>query len=436
MTAAKQVHSALIHAVLWLGLVWALGPAAALGAGTPEVEPVTQSEMREIRQAFLGIGLRQAEIARGEDGRISLVGEYENRDEVETAFAAARAVVGMRRVAPTTPANIKYRLKGFDTAFASTVGKMMQKSAPPAQPVVSSPPPATQQQAARRSPRTLGLIIGVGTYKYLPVENSLEGADKDAIDLYNLLISSEGGSIPRESLHLLVQEKATSTAVKAALRGLVENSRPGDTVIFFAAAHGLPNAMGKFDIVLYDTEFPRKKVGSKDQALEFVITNRKTALSDDDFNGFASQLTLKDVRTIIVLDTCYSGKTFVAIPGYLPTRTRSLTQYKKEAEYSTSLSQEAITDLAQKAKDSKITRIVIVSASENEEAIEAPNLGGGAFTQTYILQLRKIHDYADAFDQTKPAVIRFARTVGHSQTPRMLVVPEEAITKMQMASTK
>lgn len=308
---------------------------------------------------------------------------------------------------------------------------MMQKSAPPAQHAASSPPPtATPQQVTKRGPRTTGLIIGVGRYKYLPVENSLEGADKDAKDLYNLLVSPEGGSLPRDSIRLLLQEQATSVAVKAAMRELVENSRPGDTVIFFAATHGLPNAMGKFDIVLHDTEFPRKKVGSKDQVLEFVITNRKTALSDDDFEGFASQLTLKDVRTVIVLDTCYSGKTFVAIPGYLPTRTRSLSQHKKEAEYSTSLSQEAITDLAQKAKDSKITRIVIVSASENEESMEAPSLGGGAFTQTYVLQLRKIHDFADAFDQTKPAVIRIARTVGHTQTPRMLVVPEEAVTKM------
>lgn len=431
MTAAKLLHSALIHAALWVGLACALGPASVHGAERPGVEPVTQPEMSEIRRAFQGIGLSQADIVRGEDGRITLVGEYENRDEVETAFAAARAVAGLRRVAPTTPANIKYRLKGFDSAFASTIGKMMQKSAPPAQQAASSPPPtATPQQVTKRGPRTTGLIIGVGRYKYLPVENSLEGADKDAKDLYNLLVSPEGGSLPRDSIRLLVQEQATSVAVKAAMRELVENSQPGDTVIFFAATHGLPNAMGKFDIVLHDTEFPHKKVGSKDQVLEFVITNRKTALSDDDFQGFASQLTLKDVRTIIVLDTCYSGKTFVSIPGYLPSRTRSLSEHKKEAEYSTSLSQEAITDLAQKAKDSKVTRIVIVSASENEESMEAPNLGGGAFTQTYVVQLRKIHDFADAFDQTKPAVIRIARTVGHTQTPRMLVVPEEAVTKM------
>ena len=89
-----------------------------------------------------------------------------------------------------------------------------------------------------------------------------------------------------------------------------------------------------------------------------------------------------------------------------------------------------MSELAQQAKDLKTTRIVIVSASEDEESLEAPALGGGAFTQTYIKQLLGAHDYADAFDKTKPTVIRFARTVGHSQTPRMLVIPEDALTKM------
>ena len=35
-----------------------------------------------------------------------------------------------------------------------------------------------------------------------------------------------------------------------------------------------------------------------------------------------------------------------------------------------------------------------------------------------------------AFDQAKPSVIRSARTVGHSQTPRLLAVPESAETRM------
>lgn len=390
-------------------------------------ERVSAAEMSEIRRAFQGLGLHQADVMQGEDGRITLIGEYETRDEVETAFAAARAVVGLRRVAPTTPTNIKYRLKGFNTAFAQTVGRMMQKQPAPSVPAVQK---GDSLSSARRAPETRVLIVGANKYRYLPPANWLEGANKDASDFYNFLISRDGGSVPRDMVTLLTNEDAHSTAVKSAMRDIEARTQAGDTVVFFVAAHGLPNALNKFDVVLYDTEFPRKKVGNTEETLEFVIANRKTALSDDDLQGFISRLTAKDVRTVMVMDTCYSGKTFVAIPGYLPSRTRSLTQHKKEVEYTTSPSQEAITDLAQKAKDMKTSRIVIVSASENEESLEAPSLGGGAFTQTYIRELSKERDFADAFDRAKPSVIRIARTLGHSQTPRMLVVPEMANTRM------
>lgn len=424
----RSSYASLIRLALALCLVCGFGTALAQSTGTSSVEPVTQSEIREIRDAFHAVGLQQADVQLGEDGRIALIGEYEDRDEVETAFAAARAVVGLRRVAPTTPANIRYRLKGFNSAFASTVARMMQK-----QPAVAAPQalqPALLPQTRERKPQTMAIVVGASKSKYLPPEHWLDGAEKDAADIYTFLLSPDGGLVPSNQVRLLTKEDATSGAVKTAMRNVMEQVQAGDTVVLFVAAHGLPNAMNKFDVVLYDTEFPRKKVTSKGESIDFVITNRKTALSDEDLQGFVAQLTAKNVRSVVLLDTCYSGKTFVSIPGYLPSRTRSLTQHKKEVEYTTSLSQEAVTDLAQKAKDMKTSRIVIVSASENEESLESPSLGGGAFTQTYIRSLRKAHDYADAFDQTKPSVIRIARTMGLSQTPRMLVVPEVADTKL------
>jgi hypothetical protein len=85
----------------------------------------------------------------------------------------------------------------------------------------------------------------------------------------------------------------------------------------------------------------------------------------------------------------------------------------------------------QAGKDNKTTRVVIVSASETEEAMESPDLGGGVFTQTYLAELNRVPDYADAFDRAKPVIVKKARSVGHSQTPRLLVVPEEAYTKMK-----
>ena len=458
MKRRAPASRAILSPFLAVALLCSTGIVHGQSVGASGIESVTPAEISEIRQAFQSIGLREADVVRAQDGRISLVGEYENRDAVETAFAAARAVVGLRRVAPTTPSNIKYRLKGFDNAFASTVGKMM-KSAPKAEPPVVQPaappgrtgptavrpapplaraePPAVQPApptpavvSYRRGARTYGLVMGIGKFKYLSESHGLDFADKDAFDFYNFLVTPEGGGLTRDAIKLLRQEEATSAAVKAAMRDLLELTQPGDTVVLFAASHGLPNAMNKFDIVLHDTEFPRHQAGTKESPLDFVITKRSTALADDDLQGWVAQLTLKDVRSVVVLDTCYSGKTFVSIPGYAPARTRSLSRYKKEVEYSASLSQEAINDLAQQAKDAKTTRIVIVSASENEESMESPKSNGGLFTQTYIAALSKVHDYADAFDQAKPSVIRSARTVGHSQTPRLLAVPEAAITKM------
>ncbi len=425
------MRRALLAPLLVAAFICAAGVAQGQNSGAPGVEPVTAAEITEIRQAFQGIGLREADVVQGQDGRITLIGEYENRDAVETAFAAARAVVGLRRVAPTTPSNIKYRLKGFDSAFASTVGKMMQRSTPRPEP--SAPPPSPPPRPAAtitRGPRTYGLVMGIGKFKYLSEAHGLEFADKDALDFYTFLVSQEGGALKRDAIKLLRQEEATSVAVKTAMRDLLEQTQAGDTVVMFAASHGLPNAMNKFDIVLHDTEFPRHKAGTKESSLDFVITKRSTALADDDLQGWVAQMTLKDVRTVVVLDTCYSGKTFVSIPGYLPARTRSLSRHKEETEYSASMSQEAISDLASQAKDAKTTRIVIVSASENEESMESPKSNGGLFTQIYLVALGKVHDYADAFDQAKPSVIRSARTVGHSQTPRLLAVPESAVTKM------
>ncbi|MBK7474022.1 MAG: caspase family protein [Betaproteobacteria bacterium] len=423
------------HALLALLLVMSALPTMQSGAqaqspGAAAVEPVAQAEISEIRQAFQGIGLREADVVRGQDGRITLVGEYENRDAVETAFAAARAVVGLRRVAPTTPGNIKYRLKGFDTAFASTVGKMMQRSQPKAEPAATPAPPPRPAISFQRGARTYGLVMGIGKFKYLPESHGLEYADKDAFDFFTFLISPQGGGLTRDAIKLLRQEEATSAAVKTAMREIFDLTQAGDTVVLFVASHGLPNAMNKFDIVLHDTEFPKHKTGTKEQPLDFVITKRSTALADDDLQNWVTQLTLRDVRTVVILDTCYSGKTFVSIPGYLPARTRSLSRHKKEVEYSASLSQEALNELAQRAKDARTTRIVIVSASENEESMESLKSNGGLFTQTYIAALNNAHDYADAFDQAKPSVIRSARTVGHSQTPRLLAVPESAVTKM------
>ena len=177
MSRSVHVRRVLLAALLLVSALHGLQSGAqGQGPGATTVEPVTQAEIGEIRQAFQGMGLREADVVRGQDGRITLVGEYENRDAVETAFAAARAVVGLRRVAPTTPGNIKYRLKGFDTAFASTVGKMMQRSPAKAEPAAAPvAPPPRPAPSFQRGARTYGLVMGIGKFKHLPESHGHEG---------------------------------------------------------------------------------------------------------------------------------------------------------------------------------------------------------------------------------------------------------------------
>ena len=410
----------LVATLLWLSGAW---PQSGDGAA---VAAVTDGELAEVREGLRGLGLHTADVVRGGDGRLTLTGEYENRDQVESAFAVARAALGLRRVAPTTPAQISYRLKGFDNNFAAQVGDMMKKAPTTASPTMA--PPNSPRDAA---PRTLGLIVGVGKFKNLPLENRLEYANKDATDFHRFLVKPDGGGLSAQWVNLLSDENATAKAVQSALTRISQQAQTGDTVILFIASHGVPNAMNKFDILLHDSEFPLTKAGGK-SSIEFANANRNTVLTDDNLQNFVATLVAKQVRTILVIDACYSGKTFAKIPGYLPTRTRALESHQREVAYSASPSGQAISELVQQAsRDIKTARIVIVSASEGEEAIEFPEIGGGVFTQMYINSLTRLPDFADAFDQAKPAIVKRARTVGHSQTPRLLVVPESARTRIQ-----
>ena len=432
MPAASEVFthrlsaSALLLAAALIGLPVAWSQSVD-GGPVPEV---TDGELAEVREGLRGLGLSAADVVRGSDGRLTLSGEYENRDQVESAFALARATLGLRRVAPTTPAQITYRLKGFENAFAAQVGDMMKKAPRPAAPV-TQPSPTSSTGPRVTGPRTLGLIVGIGKFKNLPTENRLEFANKDAADFHRFLVKPDGGGLSAQSVKLLADENATAKAVQTALTAISQQARTGDTVILFIASHGVPNAMNKFDILLHDSEFPLTKAGGK-SSIEFANANRNTVLTDDNLQDFVATLVARQVRTILVIDACYSGKTFAKIPGYLPTRTRALASHQREVAYSASPSGQAISDLVQQAsRDIQTARIVIVSASEGEEAIEFPEIGGGVFTQMYIGSLSKVPDFADAFDLAKPAIVKRARTAGHSQTPRLLVVPETALTRIK-----
>jgi tetratricopeptide (TPR) repeat protein len=119
------------------------------------------------------------------------------------------------------------------------------------------------EEAARKasSPnsggRTFAVLVGISKYQKLPQDLWLQFANADAIALYKHLRSPRGGAVPAENMHLLTDEKATTSALRSVLQ-TVEQRHSGakDTIILFLAGHGIvevPGSKSAF-IVTYDSD--------------------------------------------------------------------------------------------------------------------------------------------------------------------------------------
>jgi protein O-mannosyl-transferase len=79
------------------------------------------------------------------------------------------------------------------------------------------------------------LIIGISKYQNV---QSLSFADADAYNFYKYLISQAGGSIDSNNIKLLLNEKATSANIFAALDWLLEVTKEGETDVIYFSGHG------------------------------------------------------------------------------------------------------------------------------------------------------------------------------------------------------
>jgi len=77
--------------------------------------------------------------------------------------------------------------------------------------------PAAKPEKAVTIPRSYALVIGISKYKNLPAEAQLQYPDRDADDIYSVLISAEGGQFPAENVVKLIDEKATAANIQHAL---------------------------------------------------------------------------------------------------------------------------------------------------------------------------------------------------------------------------
>ena len=80
------------------------------------------------------------------------------------------------------------------------------------------------------------IIVGISNYK--DVKLNLQFAHRDAEDLYNLLIESNGGPFKEDHIVKLIDDNATFSKIRRALRNFLKKPDKDDLVLIYFSCHG------------------------------------------------------------------------------------------------------------------------------------------------------------------------------------------------------
>ena len=228
-----------------------------------------------------------------------------------------------------------------DGATGTTTNNVTVSGAP-------SGPPRFQQQ--------WGLVIGVGNYED-PAVADLKYTEADAQAFYDFLTSTQGGGFQRDQVRFLLNEQATTAAVKAAFRWLISQAGAEDLVVIYFAGHG---GTGE------DVTVPPDEADGVD---EYLITYDaqqadlfSTAVRDDEMADWLASFRCDNV--VVILDSCFAAGA-----------TRSLEQTGTRA----GPGNRVFSDLVGPG------RLFLAASQEDEFSYEDPALGHGVFTY-YLLR--------------------------------------------------
>lgn len=360
---------------------------------------ITYEHVRHVNKLFKEKRIKNGYVEFDRYGRLRLSGEYEDENEVDRAFAIAQSVVGPKWVSPITPENIKVR--EWQKAISSRIAELLSGKKRDAIDRTKPPGPLRNKYA---------LLIGVGKYKEKRI-GELQYAENDIKDLYNYLISPNGGGFRPENVIVLVNEKATRNNILNAMNWIKNKAEPDDMVLVYASSHGTePDKYGGVHLVAYDSEVePEARIWH-------------TSVTDRDWSiNLLEELRAK--RVVLILDICYSSGAFAYIRSLSPSGGKSLgvvgiesyslnKEYIKRITGSKDLVIEESTIIAQadlnrtdSDREDGWGLILISSSSENERSWEDDKTRKSYFTHYLVEGLRKHNgSLRDAFYYAKPNV--------------------------------
>lgn len=135
------------------------------------------------------------------------------------------------------------------------------------------------------------IIVGISRYQHSGW--NLKYADRDADELYKLLLTSSGGNYKQENIHKLTNEQATTRNIRIELHDFLKQPAREDVVLLYFACHGSPDPDRPKNLYLltHDTE-PSRIAGTALPMREIELAIRETLLAE---------------KVIVLADTCHSG---------------------------------------------------------------------------------------------------------------------------------
>jgi uncharacterized caspase-like protein len=249
-------------------------------------------------------------------------------------------------------------LNPLELSTPSSRGIPDKSSAPEASAPPISPGPVQQKWA---------LVIGIGHFTDSEIPQ-LNYTTADATAFADALKDPSIGEFPANNVHLLTDQQATTKNIKEQLNWIARHAGANDLVVIYVATHGTSRtqdtAGGANYLVTYDTEAYNGDNFDEDALYATAYPMVELA------NAVATRM--KALRTVVFLDTCYSGA--AAGPG-APAATEKLAN--------TAPSKAMLTHMSLGTG-----RIVIAASENNEESLESDKLHHGYFTY-YLLQTLK-----------------------------------------------
>jgi uncharacterized caspase-like protein len=230
-------------------------------------------------------------------------------------------------------------------------------------------PPTGTPSVAGPVQQKWALVVGISRFSDHAIQ-SLDYTTQDANAFATELKDPAIGHFSADKVKVLTDDQATTRNIKMQLNAIARQAQPNDLVVIYMATHGSSRDLDKVGqvnyLVTYDTE-----IHSADQPDQDALY--ATALPMVDLaNAVATRV--KALRTMVILDTCYSG-------GAIQHAT------KMGAGMANSSPSQANLDRISEGTG----RIVITAASADEESLESPELRHGYFTYFLLAALKSGH---------------------------------------------